>query len=490
MTERPVPFLATARAKYRHYSRHILGFRHFSEFRDGLKPVQRRAVWAAHELGATSRKRMVKTARVVGHAHGLYHPHAEGAIAGALSNLCQESTLAPLVIGVGNWGSHDDEPASTRYTSCYLSPYALSMLNADELACVPMDKNYDGTCVEPRFLPARLPHLLLAGCVSIASGFSGNVPPCPADWVLEAVSETLAGRRPRAPRSMAYRWGGRLLSLEGDWIGGGVAAARFAPTWRVEGSNLVFVTLAPGLGINQLAARLEKFDGFAGLVEESPAPGDLVRVVARTARDASVRDLAEFVTERCTSGERYSFLDISQRADEHGDVTYDPVIGGAASFLKRWVTCRLGIVTAAARHRAAILRVEARRLELIERAVDLRRQLIGLLDSARDPAELRAKTQRMMRCGDDEVSMVLALAGPGRGFMERADLRAGRSDCLGRAAREDALARRPGPRLLEDAESTARSLAAAGEEIARMPRVPKRAHRGKISTRKGSEEED
>ncbi|MDP2227070.1 MAG: DNA topoisomerase IV subunit A, partial [Moraxellaceae bacterium] len=147
---------------------------------DGLKPVQRRIVYAMSELGLKNTAKYKKSARTVGDVLGKFHPHGDSACYEAMVLMAQPfSYRYPLVDGQGNWGSPDDPKsfAAMRYTESRLSPYAEVLLAELDQGTVDWQPNFDGTMEEPKVLPARLPNLLLNGTTGIAVGMATDVPP-------------------------------------------------------------------------------------------------------------------------------------------------------------------------------------------------------------------------------------------------------------------------------------------------------------------------
>ena len=140
-----VAFLPAVQSRLRKYGLHVIGNRAIPDGRDGLKPVARRAVWSAYELGATSKPKAVTTGRLVGDTFGKYHPHAENSISDAIATMAQGKSAMPMICGVGNFGSYADRASAVRYTSCYLSSVAQSMLDPDEVECTEFIPNYDDT---------------------------------------------------------------------------------------------------------------------------------------------------------------------------------------------------------------------------------------------------------------------------------------------------------------------------------------------------------
>ena len=165
---------------YLEYAMSVIVGRALPDVRDGLKPVQRRILYAMHELGLTPERPFRKCARVVGDVLGKYHPHGETAVYDALVRQVQTFTSRyPLLQGHGNFGSVDDDPAAAmRYTETRLAPLSHGAL-LGELAedTVDFTPNFDGSQQEPAVLPAQLPILLLNGCTGIAVGMATNIPP-------------------------------------------------------------------------------------------------------------------------------------------------------------------------------------------------------------------------------------------------------------------------------------------------------------------------
>ena len=177
---------------------------------DGQKPVQRRILYAMHELGLYAPARHVKSARVVGDVLGKYHPHGDTAAYDALVRQAQDFSLRyPLIDGQGNFGSRDgDNAAAMRYTECRLTPIAELLLAEIDRDTVDFAPNYDGAFKEPKLLPARLPMLLLNGTSGIGVGMATDIPSHNLGEVARAVVATIrnpaitldaaAGAHPRA----------------------------------------------------------------------------------------------------------------------------------------------------------------------------------------------------------------------------------------------------------------------------------------------------
>lgn len=167
------------RQSYLDYAMSVIVGRALPDVRDGLKPVQRRILFAMHELGNEYGKPYKKSARIVGDVIGKYHPHGDNAVYDALVRMVQEFSLRyPLVDGQGNFGSVDgDSAAAMRYTEVRMAKVAGELLSDLDKETVEMLPNYDGSLQEPRVLPSRVPNLLVNGSAGIAVGMATSIPP-------------------------------------------------------------------------------------------------------------------------------------------------------------------------------------------------------------------------------------------------------------------------------------------------------------------------
>jgi len=165
---------------YLDYSMYVILDRALPQLADGLKPVQRRIIYAMSELGLSAASKHKKSARTVGDVIGKFHPHGDSACYEALVHMAQDfSYRYPIIDGQGNFGSTDDPKsfAAMRYTESKLRPYAETLLAELEQGTVEWTPNFDGSLDEPSLLPARLPNVLLNGATGIAVGMATDIPP-------------------------------------------------------------------------------------------------------------------------------------------------------------------------------------------------------------------------------------------------------------------------------------------------------------------------
>ncbi|MGW8284558.1 MAG: DNA gyrase subunit A [Candidatus Deferrimicrobiaceae bacterium] len=182
------------RRSYLDYAMSVIVGRAIPDVRDGLKPVQRRILYAMYELGNEYGKPYKKSARIVGDVIGKYHPHGDTAVYDALVRMEQEFSLRyPVVDGQGNFGSIDgDSAAAMRYTEVRLAKIAAELLSDLDKETVEMVQNYDGSLQEPRILPARIPNLLINGSSGIAVGMATSIPPHNLGEVIDALAALIA----------------------------------------------------------------------------------------------------------------------------------------------------------------------------------------------------------------------------------------------------------------------------------------------------------
>src|SRR5437899_1703381 len=188
------PVAEFARKAYLDYSMYVILDRALPHIADGLKPVQRRIVYAMSELGLSATAKFKKSARTVGDVIGKFHPHGDTACYEAMVLMAQDFSMRyRLIEGQGNWGSPDDPKsfAAMRYTESRLTKFAQTLLSELEQGTTDWGQNFDGTLREPKLLPSRLPHVLLNGASGIAVGMATDIPPHNVREIVSACVELL-----------------------------------------------------------------------------------------------------------------------------------------------------------------------------------------------------------------------------------------------------------------------------------------------------------
>ena len=188
------------------YAEYVILERALPRVEDGLKPVQRRILYAMHEMGIFANTKHKKCARIVGETMGKYHPHGDTSIYEALARMAQDFSMSmTLIDGQGNFGSIDgDGPAAMRYTEARLSDFAFEMLRDIEKDTVPFQLNFDDTLKEPLMLPSRFPNLLVNGASGIAVSLATNIPPHNLGEVIDGVIYRMKNPRCGIDEVMKY----------------------------------------------------------------------------------------------------------------------------------------------------------------------------------------------------------------------------------------------------------------------------------------------
>ena len=306
-TVRQVDIEHEMKSAYLDYAMSVITARALPDVRDGLKPVQRRILFAMDDMGLQHDKPYKKSARIVGEVLGKYHPHGDVAVYEAMVRLAQDFTMRYMLVdGQGNFGSVDgDNPAAMRYTEARLAAIAAELLADIDKDTVDFMDNFDGTLREPTVLPSRVPNLLLNGASGIAVGMATNVPPqnfgevCDAtghlidNWSkLNSVSVDSLLRFVKGPD---FPTGGTILGLEGIRSAYATGSGHIRVRARAHfeeaggGKSLIIVTELPyqvaKAGLIEKIAELvrdKRIDTISDLRDESDRQG--MRMVIETKR--------------------------------------------------------------------------------------------------------------------------------------------------------------------------------------------------------------
>jgi topoisomerase IV subunit A len=242
------PFLPLgdfAEQAYLAYAMSVVRGRALPQVEDGLKPVQRRILYAMGRMALSANSKHVKSARVVGDVIGKYHPHGDSSVYEAMVRVAQDFSLRyPLIDGQGNFGSRDgDSAAAMRYTECRLTPIARLLLAELDQGTVDFTANYDGAFEEPRLLPARLPFVLLNGASGIAVGMATEIPSHHLGEVVQAALLLIDKPEASLEAVMAllpgpdYPAGGQLISPQSslqEAYATGRGSVRLRACWHIE----------------------------------------------------------------------------------------------------------------------------------------------------------------------------------------------------------------------------------------------------------------
>ncbi|HET8818323.1 MAG TPA: DNA topoisomerase IV subunit A [Xanthomonadaceae bacterium] len=370
-----IPLREYAERAYLDYSMYVVLDRALPFIGDGLKPVQRRIIYAMSELGLNAGAKPKKSARTIGDVIGKYHPHGDSAAYEALVLMAQPfSYRYPLIEGQGNFGSSDDPKsfAAMRYTESKLTPIAEVLLGELAHGTVDWDPNFDGTLEEPTWLPARLPHLLLNGTTGIAVGMATDVPPHNLGEVVSACIRLLED--PDATvrdlcehvRGPDYPTTAEIITPAADLLAmyeTGHGSVRARGTWVRENNNIVIDALphqvSPGKVIEQVAAqmRAKKLPWLEDIRDESDHanPTRIVLIPRSNRVDAGQLMGHLFATTDLERSYRVNLNIIG--------LDGRPQVKNLKALLAEWLVFRTDTVTRRLQHR--LEKVE-RRLHLLE----------------------------------------------------------------------------------------------------------------------------
>ena len=373
-----LPLREYAEKAYLDYSMYVVLDRALPNIGDGLKPVQRRIIYAMSELGLSSASKHKKSARTVGDVLGKFHPHGDSACYEAMVLMAQPfSYRYPLIDGQGNFGSPDDPKsfAAMRYTESRMSPYAKTLLAEVGLGTVDWAPNFDGTLKEPTLLPARLPNILLNGSTGIAVGMATDIPPhnlrevvsaCirlldePKATVAELCEHVLAPDFPTDAEIITPRED--ILKMYES----GHGSIKMRAVWEKEGTDIVVTALphqvSPAKVLEQIAAQMQakKLPMVEDLRDESDHENPTRLVIVPRSNRVDIEQLLNhlFATTDLERNFRVNMNIIGNGGK--------PQVLDLRSLLKQWLTFRLTTVT--------------RRLEFrLDQVVDRLHILEGLL---------------------------------------------------------------------------------------------------------------
>ena len=433
-------------AAYMGYARVTITDRALPDVRDGLKPVQRRILYAMHELGLRADQPHKKCARIVGEVLGKYHPHGDTSVYHALVRMGQDFSMEmPLVDGQGNFGSVDgDSPAAMRYTEARLTAVADTMLRDLKMDTVDWQENFDGSLQEPTVLPTVFPNLLVNGSAGIAVGMSTNMPPHNLGEVCDAlvfVAEKWQEREeittedlldfipgPDFPTGgILYRYRDRGEGLidtvfEAYSTGRGriVTQARVLIEDIGGGKSNVVVTELPyNVQKNTVMEKIAKeihrgrVTGVTDLRDESDYTG--MRLVIEISRTADPDEVLKQVLKYSQLRETFGVINLALvpygaeagEATLAGDVDSRPTCLSLLELLTYFISHRLEVIERRSRFE---LRKKRARLHIVEgllTALDVLDEVIDTIRRSREPRTARSNLMRTFKFSEEQADAIL-----------------------------------------------------------------------------------
>lgn len=347
-----VPLATFTEKAYLDYSMYVILDRALPHLGDGLKPVQRRIIYAMSELGLSASSKPKKSARTVGDVLGKFHPHGDSACYETMVHMAQNfSYRYTIVAGQGNWGSADDPKsfAAMRYTEAKLTQYASILLGELGEGTTDWVPNFDGTLNEPVLLPAQLPNLLLNGTTGIAVGMSTDVPPHNLNEVASALvrlldkpTTTLRGLMSHI-KGPDFPTGGEIISPASEIAEiykTGNGTLRVRATWETEGQDIVISSLPHQVSgskvLEQIAAqmRAKKLPMVEDLRDESDHENPTRLVIAPRSNRVNTEEL---MSHLCASTDLERTLRVNLNV-----IGLDgrPAVHGLKELLTEWLTFR------------------------------------------------------------------------------------------------------------------------------------------------------
>ncbi|MFG6329204.1 MAG: DNA gyrase subunit A [Lachnospiraceae bacterium] len=413
----------TMEESYIDYAMSVIASRALPDVRDGLKPVQRRIMYAMIELNNGPDKPHRKCARIVGDTMGKYHPHGDSSIYGALVNLAQDwSTRYPLVDGHGNFGSVDgDGAAAMRYTEARLSKISMEMLadiNKDTVDFVP---NFDETEKEPVVLPSRFPNLLVNGTSGIAVGMATNIPPHNLKEVIDGVLKIIENVQSDKETAMEeildiikgpdFPTGAEILGTKGieQAYRTGRGKIRVRAVTNIEpmdnGKNRIVVTELPYM-VNK-AKLIEKIselhrdkrvDGITDLRDETSREG--MRVCIELRRDVNPNIVLNQLYKHTQLQDTFGVIMLAL-------VNNEPVVMNILQMLKYYLKHQEEVVTRRTKYELNKAEERAHILEGLLIALDNIDEVISIIRSSKSTAEAKEKLSGRFSLTDAQAQAIV-----------------------------------------------------------------------------------
>ncbi|WP_276351500.1 DNA gyrase subunit A [Cohnella caldifontis] len=375
--------------RFGRYSKYIIQDRAIPDVRDGLKPVQRRILYAMYDAGNTPDKPYRKSAKTVGDVMGNYHPHGDSSIYEGMVRMAQPWKMAhPLIDGHGNWGSMDDDPAAAmRYTEARLSPIAMELLRDIEKRTVPFKDNFDNSTKEPVVLPSRYPNLLVNGVSGISSGFATEIPTHNLREVIDACIAVMnepsldVADLMKIVKGPDFPTGGLIMGEEGirEAYETGKGRIYIRAKTAVEdvrgGKQQIVITEIPYqvvksklvLAIDTL--RLEKkVDGIAEVRDESGRQG--LRIVIELKKDADADGILAYLFKKTDLQIAYSFNMVAIVNKAPRQLGLKPLLEAYIEHQKEVVTHRTQYDLEKAEDRAHVLEGLVKALNILDAVIE------------------------------------------------------------------------------------------------------------------------
>ncbi|MDP3729739.1 MAG: DNA gyrase subunit A [bacterium] len=407
---------------YLDYAMSVIVARALPDVRDGLKPVQRRILWAMWDSGLTHTAKFKKSANIVGEVLGKYHPHGDSSVYDTMVRMAQSFSLRyPLVHGQGNFGSVDgDAAAAYRYTEAKLSKIAEELLVDIEKETVDWAQNYDASRTEPKVLPAKIPNLLLNGTVGIAVGMATNIPPHNLTEIIDATTHLIDNKEATSSDLLQFIQGPDFptggIIYDKKAIAEAYVTGRGSVTTRAlteiketkKGSYIIEITEIPyQVNKSELIIRIaelitdKKIQGVRDVRDESDREG--LRIIIELKQDASPQRILNQLFEYTELQKNFNFNMLALRDG------IQPEIMSLKDILVAYIEHRKDVVKRRAQFDLKKAEERAHILEGLHKALGVIDAIIATIKKSKDKEEAHKNLMTKFKLSALQTTAILEM---------------------------------------------------------------------------------
>lgn len=407
--------------RFGRYSKYIIQERALPDVRDGLKPVQRRILYAMYSSGNTYDRNFRKSAKTVGDVIGQYHPHGDSSVYDAMVRLSQEWKLRHVLIEMqGNNGSIDNDPAAAmRYTEAKLSRISEELLRDINKETVPFMPNYDDTTMEPMVLPARLPHLLINGSTGISAGYATDIPPHNLAEVIQATLKYIDNPDITVSQLMKYikgpdfPTGGIIQGIDGIKKAYETGKGKIIVRSKVEleelrnGRKELIVTEVPyEVNKSSLVKKMDelradkKVDGIVEVRDETDRTG--LRIAIELKKDVNSEAVENFLYKNTDLQVAYNF---NMVAISDGR----PILMGIRQFIDSYINHQIDVVTKRTRYELNHAESRMHIVEGLMKALSILDEVIKLIRSSKNKKDAKNNLVAEYDFSDAQAEAIVTL---------------------------------------------------------------------------------
>ncbi|HLJ59474.1 MAG TPA: DNA gyrase subunit A [bacterium] len=415
------PIYDEMRTSYLDYAMSVIVSRALPDVRDGLKPVQRRILYGASEMGLAPDRAYKKCARVVGDVMGRYHPHGDAPVYEALVRMAQDFSFRyPLIDGQGNFGSVDgDPPGAMRYTEARLSRMALELLADIDRETVAFAPNFDQSLEEPVVLPSRVPNLLMNGATGIAVGMATNIPPQNLGELADALTAMIDDPKIEAEALLKivkgpdFPTGGLILGRDGIHAAytegrGSITVRAKSTIEEIRGGRVAIIVTELPYMVNKAAlieriaqlVRDKKLNGVSDLRDESDRRG--MRIVIELRRDVNPQIVQNQLFKHTQMQTTFGAIMLAL-------VDGVPRVLTLRQMLQHYLDHRKVVVIRRTEFELKKAKARAHILEGLKIAVKFLDEVIALIRKAKDVPAARAGLMKQFKLSEIQADAILEL---------------------------------------------------------------------------------